>query len=301
MEVKQLGFMGMLSYFQVVIPGITDPRSASNATRYSLKDAILGAFAAFFRQNESFLEYQRQLNSRCGRDNAQSLFGLVNIPTVEQMRNILDGIAAKHLFPLFRWIDQGLGDQGYLRLFAALDGNLLVALDATHYYSSEKISCPCCSSRTSKQGKITYQIRRKVKLAKDLVYQAAKNALIKDNWLITHDLYTISFGGVNMAVDLGAEKLIAATKDHQKIAVEIKSFLEGSSAISEFHTALGQFINYRAVLKRKDPDRVLFLAIPSFTYDTFFSLDFTQLMIRENHLKLIIFSPNQEVILTWIN
>jgi hypothetical protein len=35
-------------------------------------------------------------------------------------------------------------------------------------------------------------------LAKDLVYQAAKNALIKDNWLITHDLYTISFGGVNM-------------------------------------------------------------------------------------------------------
>ena len=63
-------------------------------------------------------------------------------------------------------------------------------------------------------------------MAKDLVYQAAKNALSKDNWLITHDLYTISFGGVNMAVDLGAEKLIAATKDHQKIAVEIKSFLE---------------------------------------------------------------------------
>jgi hypothetical protein len=146
------------------------------------------------------------------------------------MRNILDGIAAKHLFPLFKWIDQGLKEPGYLRGFEALDGNLLVALDGTQYYSSEKISCPCCSSRTSKQGKITYQIRRKVKLAKDLVYQAAKNALIKDNWLITHDLYTISFGGVNMAVDLGAEKLIAATKDHQKIAVEIKSFLEGSSA-----------------------------------------------------------------------
>jgi hypothetical protein len=88
MEVKELSFMGVLSYFQVVIAGIADPRSDSNATRYSLKDAILGAFAAFFIQNESFLEYQRQLNSRCGRDNAQSLFGLVKIPTVEQMRNI---------------------------------------------------------------------------------------------------------------------------------------------------------------------------------------------------------------------
>jgi hypothetical protein len=156
MEVKELSFMGVLSYFQVVIAGIADPRSDSNATRYSLKDAILGAFAAFFLQNESFLEYQRQLNSRCGRDNAQSLFGLVNIPTVEQMRNILDGIAPKHLFPLFKWIYQGLRDQGYLRLFAALDGNLLVPLDGTQYYDSEKISCPCCSTRTSKQGKITY-------------------------------------------------------------------------------------------------------------------------------------------------
>ena len=135
MEVKELSFMGMLSYFHRVITDMVDPRSASNATRYSLKDAVLGAFAGFFLQYESFLEYQRQLNRRCGRDNAQSLFGLVHIPTVEQMRNILDGMAAKHLFPLFKWIYQGLRDQGYLRLFAALDGNLLVALDGTQYWS----------------------------------------------------------------------------------------------------------------------------------------------------------------------
>nr|WP_284525862.1 hypothetical protein [Microcystis panniformis] len=107
-------------------------------------------------QNESFLEYQRQLNSRCGRDNAQSLFGLVNIPTIEQIKNILDRIAAKPLFSPFKWIYQGLREQGYLRLFTALDGNLLVALDGTQYYDSEKISCPCCSTRTSKQGKVTY-------------------------------------------------------------------------------------------------------------------------------------------------
>ncbi len=138
-------------------------------------------------------------------------------------------------------------------------------------------------------------------MARDLVHQAVKKALVKDDWLITDDPYTISFGGVNMAVDLGAEKLIAATKDNQKIAVEIKSFLEKSSAISEFHTALGQFINYRAVIKRKEPERVLFLAVPDFTYDTFFSLEFPQLMIRENQLKLIIFEPNKEIIISWIN
>jgi hypothetical protein len=68
-------------------------------------------------------------------------------------------------------------------------------------------------------------------------------------------------GGVEMYVDLGAEKIIAAEKDGQKIAVEIKSFI-GPSNISEFHTAIGQFINYRVALEEQYPDRTLYLAVP---------------------------------------
>ncbi len=58
-----------------------------------------------------------------------------------------------------------------------------------------------------------------------------------------------------MSIDLAAEKLIAAERENEKIAVEVKSFLEKSSAISEFHTALGQFINYRGALRRREPER----------------------------------------------
>ncbi|MGI8932625.1 MAG: hypothetical protein ACR2FS_00975, partial [Phormidesmis sp.] len=75
--------------------------NARNATSYSVRDAVLGAFSAFFMQRESFLDYQRQLNSRSGRDNAQSLFGLAQIPSVEQIRNILDQLAAQGLFSVF--------------------------------------------------------------------------------------------------------------------------------------------------------------------------------------------------------
>jgi hypothetical protein len=75
MEVNNLSFDGIVRCLNEVIAKIDDPRSVSNATKYSLREAILGAFAAFFLQNESFLEYQRQLKSRFGRDNAQSLFG----------------------------------------------------------------------------------------------------------------------------------------------------------------------------------------------------------------------------------
>jgi len=137
--------------------------------------------------------------------------------------------------------------------------------------------------------------------AKDVFHQVVKKALQKDGWQITHDPLSISVGGVNLSIDLAAEKLIAAEREGEKIAVEIKSFLEGSSAISEFHTALGQFINYRGALKRRQPERVLYLAVPLTTYKTFFNLDFPRDMIEENQVKMIIYDVEHEVIAEWIN
>jgi hypothetical protein len=156
MEVNDLSFDGIVRCLNEVIAKIDDPRSVSNATKYSLREAILGAFAAFFMQNESFLEYQRQLKSRFGRDNAQSLFGLEKIPTVEQIRNIVDRVSASSLFPLFGLIYQALSSMGFFKSYEILRGNLLVAMDGTNYHSSGKVNCPCCSTKTSKQGKVTY-------------------------------------------------------------------------------------------------------------------------------------------------
>ncbi|MCE2698385.1 MAG: XisH family protein [Nostocales cyanobacterium LE14-WE4] len=137
--------------------------------------------------------------------------------------------------------------------------------------------------------------------AKDVFHEVVKKALQKDGWQITHDPLSISVGGVNLSIDLAAEKLIAAEREGEKIAVEIKSFLERSSAISEFHTALGQFINYRGALKRRQPERVLYLAVPLTTYKTFFNLDFPRDMIEENQVKMIIYDVEHEVIAEWIN
>ncbi len=137
--------------------------------------------------------------------------------------------------------------------------------------------------------------------ARDFFHKEVKNALIKDGWSLTHDPLSVSFGRVDMSIDLGAEQLIGAQKDNQKIAVEIKSFLAKSSAISEFNTALGQFINYRAALRQKEPDRTLYLAVPIIAYNNFFKLEFTQLMINENQVKLIIYNPEKEVITEWKN
>ena len=65
--------------------------------------------------------------------------------------------------------------------------------------------------------------------AKDIYHETVKNAMLKEGWTITHDPYRLRLTrGKNLFIDLGAEKLIAARKDSEKIAVEIKSFRRAS-------------------------------------------------------------------------
>ncbi|NJK65024.1 MAG: fatty-acid oxidation protein subunit alpha [Synechococcaceae cyanobacterium SM2_3_1] len=135
--------------------------------------------------------------------------------------------------------------------------------------------------------------------ARDLFHNAVKAALTKDGWQITDDPLVLKVGGVDLLIDLGAEKLLAAERDGQQIAVEIKSFV-GTSAITDFHLAVGQFINYRTALKMKDPDRKLYLAIPEIAYETFFQKDFPRLVIQEYKLDLIIYDVANEEIIQWL-
>jgi predicted component of type VI protein secretion system len=136
--------------------------------------------------------------------------------------------------------------------------------------------------------------------AKDLFHDAVRRGLEKDNWLITSDPLELEWEEVKVKIDLAAEQLIAAERDRQKIAVEIKSFIS-TSAISDFHTALGQFLNYRIMLEVNEPDRQLYLAVPLDAYETFFQSRFAQVSIDRYQLKLIVYEPLAEEIVKWIN
>ncbi|MEY3328140.1 MAG: hypothetical protein RLZZ115_1021 [Cyanobacteriota bacterium] len=145
-------------------------------------------------------------------------------------------------------------------------------------------------------------------MAKDIFHQQVRNALIKDGWNITHDPLTIRISeSIKLQIDLAAESAIGAEKDSEKIAVEIKSFI-GDSDISSFHTALGQYLhtalgqylNYCQALEEKEPERIVYLAIPSETYEDFFQLSFIQRALRRYQVKLIIYDPKLEEIKQWI-
>jgi hypothetical protein len=135
-------------------------------------------------------------------------------------------------------------------------------------------------------------------MAKDLFHDAVKNALIKDGWRITDDPLFLKIGGVELYIDIGAEKLIAAERNDEKIAVEIKSFINPSS-LTDFHLAIGQFLNYRVALKAEDPERKLFLAVPDTAYTNFFKKEFAHMVIAEYQLEIFVYDIENEVIVTW--
>jgi hypothetical protein len=138
-------------------------------------------------------------------------------------------------------------------------------------------------------------------MQKDKYHNLVRLLLENNGWHITHDPYKIMLGKRRGYIDLGAEKiLIAAEKDQQKIAVEIKSFTEPSD-LDAFEDALGQFLIYWRALKTNDPERMLFLAVPASFYSRFFDDSFFVETAQEFDVKMIIFDEDNQQITQWIH
>ena len=135
--------------------------------------------------------------------------------------------------------------------------------------------------------------------ARDRYHECVKTALIKDGWIITHDPLRLTWGAKDMYVDLGAEQLLAAEKGERRIAVEIKSFL-GSSEMDDLEKALGQFVLYRSVLAKREPDRTLFLAVTDLVLRDLFDEPIGQLIVNDESVRILGFDPKAEVITRWI-
>lgn len=120
---------------------------------YSMADIGLSAFALFFMQSESFLAYQRGLEEGRKTSNCRTLFGMAAIPTDNHIRAMLDPVDPSHLQPAFDDVLETLRRRGGLAPFQRLGGRVLIALDGTEYFCSQKLGCPQCLTRKRSNGK----------------------------------------------------------------------------------------------------------------------------------------------------
>lgn len=112
--------------------------------------------------------------------------------------------------------------------------------------------------------------------------------------MITDDPLTLSYGGRNRNVDLGAERLaIGAERFRHRIGVEVLSFL-GPSVILDLQQALGQYEMYRTVLDETEPDRTVYLALPRRVREGLLAEQLGSLLVSRLGLKLMVFDEMQE-------
>ena len=140
---KQLKFRDMLARLRQELEGVPEHRTGRN-TQYTIVEAGLGAFSVFFMQSPSFLAHQRDMQRNKGENNAQSLFGVEQIPSDGQIRNLLDPVEPAQLRESFWEIYRRLDEGGHLDQYCGVDGTRLISLDGSQYFSSQEIHCPNC-------------------------------------------------------------------------------------------------------------------------------------------------------------
>lgn len=79
----------------------------------------------------------------------------------------------------------------------------------------------------------------------------------------------------------------------------MKSFLK-ISFLNEFHSVVGQYLNYAAFLQLQEPDRILFLAVPLDVYEKHFLQPAIEYIINKFALNLIVYNSQTKVIVQWL-
>jgi hypothetical protein len=148
---KPVKFQAMLGRVRQGFERMPDFRPGQN-TQYELVDAGLSAFSVFHMQEPSFLAYQQHMQEREGRNNAKSLYGIEDIPSDGQIRNLLDPLDPSYLREPFWEIYNLVKDSGHLDDFRSVGETLLCSMDGTRYFTSDTIHCPNCTVYEHEKG-----------------------------------------------------------------------------------------------------------------------------------------------------
>jgi hypothetical protein len=137
---------------------IPDKRAPQRIT-WELPAVLMSAFAMFFFQHPSLLEYQRRMKQQRGRSNLERVFQIAEIPSDTQMREILDGVPAEPLRRVLPETFERMRRVGWTGKFVTeVKGERYysVAVDGSEYFHSTKIACPGCLRQRSPTGETHY-------------------------------------------------------------------------------------------------------------------------------------------------
>jgi hypothetical protein len=135
--------VGLLGRVADQMPDTRDPK----AVRYPLRNAVLSAFAVFFFQHPSLLEFERRHNQQRHKSNLGTMFGVDDVPSDTQLRQMLDPAPIEPARGLLGTLFERMRRIKWIERFKTMVGGkcyLTVVLDGSDYFHSTKINCPGC-------------------------------------------------------------------------------------------------------------------------------------------------------------
>jgi len=88
-----------------------------------------------------------------GCNNTYTLFGLAQIPSENQIRNLLNPVPSSELFPVFSPIVDELNEAGHLDIYRSINNDLLVAMEVPSISLRPRSIATNLVSSTTKMGR----------------------------------------------------------------------------------------------------------------------------------------------------
>jgi hypothetical protein len=152
---KHLGFSALRKIISERLCEIEDCRQQGKVD-YTLHDCLMSAFAMMFFQDPSLLEFQRRMQESINHNNLKTIFNVEAIPKDTQLRDVLDQCPTDKLERVYAVFFYHLQRSKQLEAYRFFDGMYLMPVDGCQYFSSEKICCPSCLTKTSPKGVTRY-------------------------------------------------------------------------------------------------------------------------------------------------
>jgi hypothetical protein len=144
-----------LQALESCIDHIDDGRQPGKV-KYPLLECYFSAFAMFFLQDPSLLEFQRRFQQQVQQNNLASIFGVEEIPSDTQLRDVLDEQESEPLKEVYRLWFNRLQRSKQLERYRVFAEQYLITLDGSQYFSSERVHCSRCLSRQKSGGQREY-------------------------------------------------------------------------------------------------------------------------------------------------
>lgn len=149
---EQITFEALMETVSQNFTDISDHRRAN--AKYPLTDFLCSAFAMFSLKAPSLLDFDER--TKVESENLQSIYHIGAIPSDTQMRAALDPVDPQPLRAVFAPLFETLQRAGVVREYHFWQDYVLVAVDGVEHFSSAKVHCTHCLTRTLRDKTTSY-------------------------------------------------------------------------------------------------------------------------------------------------